>query len=48
MFRKSFATARAIIPAAGYYEWVVTETGKQPHFTHQPDAAIAMAGIVSA
>ena len=48
MFRKSFATARAIIPAAGYYEWVVTETGKQPHFIHQPDAAIAMAGIVSA
>jgi putative SOS response-associated peptidase YedK len=48
MFRKSFATARAIIPAAGYYEWVVTETGKQPHFIHQPEAAIAMAGIVSA
>ncbi|ALD14387.1 SOS response-associated peptidase (plasmid) [Clavibacter capsici] len=48
MFRKSFATARAIIPTAGYYEWVITETGKQPHFIYQPDAAIAMAGIVSA
>ncbi len=48
MFRKSFATARANITAAGYYEWVVTETGKQPHFIHQPNAAIAMAAIVSA
>jgi putative SOS response-associated peptidase YedK len=39
IFQKSFATARAIIPAAGYYEWVVI---------HQPDAAIAMAVIIFA
>ncbi|NQX28146.1 SOS response-associated peptidase [Microbacteriaceae bacterium VKM Ac-2854] len=48
MFRKAFASARCIIPAAGYYEWTVTETGKQPHFIHDPDAGLAMAGIVSA
>lgn len=48
MFRKAFAVARCIIPAAGYYEWTVTETGKQPHFIYNPDAQLAMAGIVSA
>ncbi|PPG56516.1 SOS response-associated peptidase [Rathayibacter sp. AY1C5] len=48
MFRKAFATSRVLIPAAGYYEWTVTETGKQPHFIYEPDAALAMAGIVSA
>ena len=48
MFRKAFASARCIVPATGYYEWVVTETGKQPHFIHDPDAELAMAGIISA
>ncbi|NQX13806.1 SOS response-associated peptidase [Microbacteriaceae bacterium VKM Ac-2855] len=48
MFRKAFSKARCIIPAAGYYEWTVTETGKQPYYVHQPDAGLAMAGIVSA
>lgn len=48
MFRRAFAKARCIIPAAGYYEWTVTETGKQPYFIHQPDAGLAMAGIISA
>ncbi|MDY0914486.1 SOS response-associated peptidase [Rathayibacter festucae] len=48
MFRKAFATSRVLIPAAGYYERTVTETGKQPHFIYEPDAALAMAGVVSA
>jgi len=48
MFRRPFAQARCIVPALGYYEWVVTETGKQPHFVHQPEAALAMAGVMSA
>ena len=48
MFRKAFATGRCIIPADGYYEWVLTEHGKQPHYVFAPDAALAMAGIVTA
>lgn len=48
MFRKAFAVARCIIPAAGYYEWTVTYTGKQPHSIHDEGAQLAMAGIVSA
>jgi len=48
MFRKAFEVARCIVPAAGYYEWTVTETGKQPHFIYDEGAQLAMAGIVSA
>jgi putative SOS response-associated peptidase YedK len=48
MFRRAFAANRCIVPAQGYYEWVVTETGKEPHYIHQPDGALAMAGILSA
>jgi len=48
MFRRAFASSRCIVPAQGYYEWVLTETGKEPHYIHQPGGALAMAGIVSA
>jgi len=48
MFKRAFAHARCIVPALGYYEWVVTPTGKQPHYIYDPDTALAMAGIVSA
>ncbi|MFZ7086708.1 SOS response-associated peptidase [Curtobacterium sp. RRHDQ10] len=48
MFRRAFASNRCIVPAQGYYEWVVTETGKEPHFVHHPSGALALAGIVSA
>ncbi|PZE78339.1 MULTISPECIES: SOS response-associated peptidase [unclassified Curtobacterium] len=48
MFRTAFAGNRCIVPAQGYYEWVLTETGKEPHYIHQPDGALAMAGVVSA
>lgn len=48
MFRRAFQSNRCIIPAQGYYEWVVREDGKEPHYIYRPDGAIAMAGIVSA
>jgi putative SOS response-associated peptidase YedK len=48
MFKRAFGHARCVVPALGYYEWVVTPTGKQPHFIHDPDSGLAMAGIVSA
>lgn len=48
MFKRAFATNRCIVPAQGYYEWVVREDGKEPHFVHEPGGALAMAGIVSA
>ena len=48
MFKRAFARARCLVPALGYYEWVVTPTGKQPHFIHAPEGALAMAGLVSA
>ena len=48
MFKRSFARSRCIVPALGYYEWVLTETGKQPHFIHAPEAGLAMAGVLSA
>jgi putative SOS response-associated peptidase YedK len=48
MFRKAFANSRCIIPARGYYEWQVREDGKQPFFISDPDAALAMAGVMTA
>lgn len=48
MFRKSLASHRGVIPADGYYEWTVTEIGKQPHFIYEPGAGLAMAAIISA
>lgn len=48
LFKSAFASSRCIVSAAGYYEWQLTESGKQPYFIHQPGADIAMAGIVRA
>jgi putative SOS response-associated peptidase YedK len=48
MFKRAFSRSRCIVPALGYYEWVVTPTGKQPHYIHAPEAALAMAGVLSA
>lgn len=48
MFKRAFARSRCIVPALGYYEWVLTPTGKQPHFIHPPEAGLAMAGVLSA
>lgn len=46
LWRKAFAQSRCIVPALGYYEWTITDTGKQPHFIHDPDHGLAMAGVV--
>ena len=48
MFKRAFARSRCVVPALGYYEWVVTPTGKQPHWIHAPGAGLAMAGVLSA
>jgi putative SOS response-associated peptidase YedK len=45
-FRKAAARRRCLLPAAGYYEWQKTETGKVPYFLHDPDGRLlAMAGL---
>jgi len=46
MWRRSFARTRCIVPALGYYEWTLTEHGKQPHFVSEPGGALAMAGVL--
>jgi putative SOS response-associated peptidase YedK len=48
--KRAFTTAaarrRCLIPAQGYYEWQQTDTGKIPHFLHDPSAGLlAMAGL---
>ncbi len=48
LFRNGFRSHRCIVPAAGYYEWQLQAQGKQPFFVHEPDADIAMAGILNA
>lgn len=53
-FRKAFAARRCIVPADGYYEWVVDEAAprvkgrpfKQPYFLRPADGGVfAMAGL---
>jgi len=45
-FKKAAARRRCLIPAEGYYEWQKTDTGKIPHFLHDPDGGLlAMAGL---
>lgn len=34
MFRAGFASSRAVVPIAGYYEWVAMDDGKQPYYVH--------------
>lgn len=48
MWKRPFTAHRAVVPADGYYEWTVTEHGKQPHWIHDPGAGLAMAGLISA
>jgi putative SOS response-associated peptidase YedK len=46
MFRDSFQRRRCLIPASGYYEWLPTPSGKQPHyFTRRDGQVITFAGI---
>lgn len=45
-FKHAFARSRCIVPADGWYEWLATETGKQPHYLTRIDREpIAFAGI---
>ncbi|MDL0433871.1 SOS response-associated peptidase [Marinobacter sp. TBZ242] len=45
-FKYAFARARCIVPADGWFEWLVTDTGKQPHYLTRTDREpIAKAGI---
>lgn len=45
-FKHAFARARCIVPADGWFEWLATETGKQPHYLTRTDREpIAFAGI---
>lgn len=48
LFKGPFEKRRCIVPALGYYEWQLTEDGKQPYFIRQPNAQLAMAGVVGA
>jgi putative SOS response-associated peptidase YedK len=44
-FKRAAARRRCIVPADGYYEWMVTDTGKkQPIYLHA-DAGLAFAGL---
>jgi putative SOS response-associated peptidase YedK len=45
-FRSAVKTRRCLIPADGFYEWVKTDGGKQPHYIHFADGrAFAFAGL---
>ena len=48
-FRSAFAKRRCLVPADGYYEWYVPQSGaerKQPFFIHPTDGSrLAMAGL---
>lgn len=45
----AFASARALFPMRGYFEWTGTAGNKQPHFLHSQDGALlAAAGIYTA
>lgn len=49
MFRSAFASSRAVVPMSGYYEWVDTETGKQPYYIHATDSSqLHAAGLTTA
>ena len=45
-FRSAVKSRRCLIPADGFYEWVKTDGGKQPHYIHFADGrAFAFAGL---
>jgi len=49
MFRAAFASSRAVVPMSGYYEWVDTESGKQPYYVHATDEHLLhAAGLTTA
>jgi putative SOS response-associated peptidase YedK len=45
-FRSAVKNRRCLVPASGFYEWVKTEGGKQPHYIHFTDGRpFAFAGL---
>lgn len=47
-FASAFAGRRCLVPADGWYEWVRTDSGKQPYFMTPRDGGIAVfAGLWS-
>lgn len=48
MFRSAFASQRVVVPMSGYYEWVETETGKQPYYVHPEDGGLLHAAGLAA
>lgn len=46
-FRDSVLSKRCAIPASGYYEWQVAESGKIPHYIFPKAGLLAFAGIYS-
>jgi putative SOS response-associated peptidase YedK len=45
-FASSFKRHRCLVPADGWYEWLQTESGKQPHFiTRTDEKTLYLAGI---
>jgi putative SOS response-associated peptidase YedK len=45
-FRSAVTTRRCLVPADGFFEWVRTAEGKQPHFIHFVDRrTFAFAGL---
>ncbi len=46
LFKGPFESHRCIVSSSGYYEWQLQEGGKQPFFVRDPDAPLAMAGII--
>lgn len=46
LFRGAFKSARCIVPASGYYEWMKTDAGKRPQYISRADRGpLLMAGI---
>jgi putative SOS response-associated peptidase YedK len=45
-FKNAYRHRRCLIPATGFFEWRITQAGKQPYHIHQPDHALfAFAGV---
>jgi putative SOS response-associated peptidase YedK len=45
-FRAAFRARRCLVPASGYYEWMQSAGGKQPHWTHPvAGGLLAFAGL---
>ncbi|QFU81465.1 SOS response-associated peptidase [Natronorubrum aibiense] len=45
-FREAYERRRCLVPADGFYEWVETESGKQPYrVSFEDDRVFAMAGL---